>query len=296
MPSQPTPLIVTGASGLVGGHFTHFYGSSYAIENLDLSNKEKPVDITKLSNVLEYFEHSQATAVVHLAAFTDVTKAWEESGDTTGLAYKINVTGTKNIITACERFNKHLIHISTAYVFDGDQNTPYTETDQPNPIEWYGKTKYEAECLVTASSIPWTILRIDQPFGSLSLKKPDVVRRIINNLEASTLPPQFTNHTFGPTFLDDFVRVIDWVVKTQTTGLFHATSGEEWSDYEFAKLVQHAFKLAGTILPGNLDTYLKTTKRPYQKNTALATRKLQKVIPFSLSSVEDALKKLASSN
>lgn len=283
-----TPLITTGLNGLVGSKLATDFADQYDFVSLDISSAQ-PTDITDAAQVLAAFEASSAPCVVHFAAFTDVTKAWEQRDDKNGLAYRVNVVGTENIVAAAEKTGKHVIHISTAYVFDGDKTEPYTESDEPHALEWYGQTKLLAEQRVQASSTPWTILRIDQPFRSDPFARPDIVHKIIAGIKAGTLYPQFTNHFFGPTFIDDFVKVIDWVIRTKSTGLFHASSGEQWSDYDFASLVNETLKLGGEIKKGDLDEYLKTVQRPYQRNTALDTSKLATALDFKCKTVAEAV-------
>lgn len=283
-------VLVTGANGLVGSKFTQAFADSYDFHSLDISNPQNPIDITDSAQVLKALENSDAQHVVHYAAYTDVTGAWKQNGDKTGIAYKVNVGGTQNIVNACNKTGKHLIHISTAYVFDGTKEDLYTEDDQLTPIEWYGYTKAEAERLITESQINWTILRIDQPFRSDTQVRPDVVRRIALGLQEGKLYPQFTNHYFGPTFIDDFAKVVDFMIRTNTFGLFNASSGEKWTDFDFAKNIKEICKLSGEIKPGDLDEYLKTLDRPYQKNTAMDVTKLKQVLDFNLHSVSDALK------
>ena len=91
--------------------------------------------------VKKALSNQESTTVIHMAAFTNVSQAYQETDDQDGLVYRVNVTGTKNIANACKEFGHYLIHISTDFVFDGQKDEPYTETDTPNPIEWYGKTK-----------------------------------------------------------------------------------------------------------------------------------------------------------
>lgn len=287
---QKIPLLTTGANGLVGSKFVEIFENQYEVQNLDLKHPTHPTDITKPNQVLQAFEESEAEAVIHLAAFTNVTAAWEQKGDKSGTAYQVNVDGTKNIVDACRNTGKFLIHISTAYVFDGENESLYTEDDQPNPIEWYGQTKWEAEQAVMQSEIGWSILRIDQPFRSDSFERPDVVRKIINALKKDRLPPQFTNQYFGPTYINDFSKVLDFFIRTKTQGLFHAASGEKWSPYEFAQLIKEAHQLDGEVKKGDLAEYLKTLNRPYQKNTAMSSEKLAKAIDFKLINIQEAIK------
>jgi dTDP-4-dehydrorhamnose reductase len=284
------PILVTGAKGLVGSKLVQMFTDQYDFESLDISDELNPVDITNYSQVLTALDNSQAKYIVHYAAYTDVTGAWKQNGDKTGPAYKINVHGTQNIINACKKTAKHLIHISTAYVFDGEKESLYTEEDNLSPIEWYGHTKAEAEKLITNSDINWTILRIDQPFRSDPMVRPDVVRRIAMGLKNGDLPPQFSNHYFGPTFIDDFSKVVDFVIRTDSKGIYNASSGEKWTDFDFANLINTTFNLVGTVNKGDINEYLKTIERPYQKNTAMDVTKLKNLMNFELLPIAEAIK------
>lgn len=285
-------IIGTGLNGLIGSKLLADFSDKYAFANIDRLDEKHPIDITKFQEVLDFLSASDAQFVVHFAAFTDVTKAWEQRDDLNGLAYQVNVKGTKNIVEAAERTGKHLIHISTAYVFDGEKETQYTEEDAVSPIEWYGQTKAVAEEQVMKSAGDWTILRIDQPFRSDPFPKVDLAHRIIEGLHADKLYPQFVDHYIGPTFIDDFIKIIDWVIRTQTTGLFHASSGEKWSDYDLALLINQELKLGKEVKKGELAGYLKTLNRPYQKNTSLDCSKLTALLDFKQHTVAEAVKKV----
>lgn len=285
-------LLCTGLSGLVGSKLESTFVDTYNFTNLDISNSTTPTDITDLDQVMAVFEQDAASAnpakhVVHLAAFTNVSAAWEQSGDKSGVAYKVNVTGTENLIAACKATGKQLIHVSTAFVFDGNKEGLYEETDSMSPIEWYGQTKAWADEAVMNAAIDWTILRIDFPFRSDSFPRPDIVRKSIEMAKKGY--PLFNDHYFGPTYIDDFVKVIDWVARTNQTGLFHASSGEQWTDYDFAQAINSAQQLGLEIKPGVLADYLKTLQRPYQRNTAMSNQKLTSVLDFELTPIHQAL-------
>jgi len=282
-------LLTTGLNGLVGSKFEQDFLDEYHCLNLDISDAAQPTDITQLDQVEQMFASTDAQAVIHFAAFTNVSAAWDDRGNKDGLTYKVNVLGTQNVVTAAQNTGKHIIHISTAYVFDGEKAEPYIETDMPHAIEWYAQTKLLAEEAVKAATAPWTILRIDQPFRSDSFARLDLVHRIIDGLQNQKLPPQFSDHYMGPTYIDDFSKVLDWAVRTKTTGLFHASSGEQWTDYNFALLVQELLNIDGDIKPGSLDSYLETLKRPYQRNSALNSDKLKAVLDFKLKPLSQAI-------
>lgn len=284
-----TSIIATGLNGLVGSKFVELFSPAYQFDRLDASDKENPVDITNFEQVMAVFSRSQAQSVVHLAAYTNVSGAWEQRDDKSGPAYMVNVEGTRNIVKACQETGKHLIHISTAYVFNGEKADRYVETDPVSPIEWYGQTKAWAEEVVTNSNLDWTILRIDQPFRSDPFPKLDLAHRIVAGLRDGSLYPQFIDHFFGPTLIDDFAKVIDWSARTKSGGIFHATSGEKWSDFDFASLINQQLQVGGVVNPGLLADYLKTLHRPYQKNTALNNDKLLAQLDFDLLSVAEAV-------
>lgn len=284
-----TSILVTGSGGLIGSKFADQYADKYIIEPIDISNRDNPIDITKVDQVISAFEKSPANFVIHFAAYTDVTGAWEQRDDETGIAYQVNVVGTENIVKACRETNNKLIHISTAYVFDGEKSGAYLETDKPNPIEWYGQTKFLAEEVVKTSDIDWTIFRIDQPFRSDKFARADLVARVIEKLREDNLPPMFINHYFGPTYIDDFCKVLDWAIRTSPTGLYHATSGESWTDFDFATLVKTTHNLQGEVRRGDLNEYLQNTTRPYQKNTVLNSNKLKSELDFELKTIKEAV-------
>ena len=107
--------------------------------------------------------------MIHLAAFTDTNAAWSQRGDKSGLCYRLNVSGTKNIIRLCQKYGQYLIYVSTDFVFSGQKDGVYTEEDTPDPIEWYGQTKRWAESGFE-SILPAAIIRLSYPFRAFSRK------------------------------------------------------------------------------------------------------------------------------
>ncbi len=284
------PLLGTGLNGLIGSKFVVDFADKYDFDNLDLRNPLRPVDITNEKQVMAVVSQSPAKFLVHMAAYTDVTGAWQQSGDKNGLCYAVNVKGTENLVKACEATGKHLIYLSTAYVFDGEKTEPYLETDATNPIEWYGQTKAMAEEVVQKSNLNWTILRIDMPFRNDRFEKIDTLHRVIEGMKSGKLYPQFGDHHFGPTYINDFVKIIDFILRQEMTGLFHASSGETWTDFEFAKMINETLNLNFNVQEGSLAKYLESNNRPYQKNTALNIDKIKASLDFQLKSIREAVK------
>lgn len=282
-------LIITGANGLIGSSCCKLLADRYVFDTFDVSDPDNPVDITDADNVLAAVQQSPAQYMIHLAAFTDVTAAWQQSGDTNGAAYKVNVVGTQNLVNACNEFGKHIIHVSTSYVFDGEKSEQYTEDDQPHPIEWYGETKLQAEQYIQEHAQNWTVFRIDQPFKPEPFTKLDLAHKVGNDLKAGTLFPQFEDHYFGPTWIPDFVKTIEWSMRTTKHGLYHASSGESWTNFQFAQKIAEVIGAGTSVQASKLEEYLKTNNRPYQKNTALNCEKLLREIDFQFTPIATAL-------
>lgn len=268
-------IIGTGLSGLVGSKFVQMHSEEHSFLNLDLTTG---VDILNADQVMEAFKKSDAPVAVHFAAFTDTQKAFEQSGDKEGMAYKVNVLGTRNIATAAKETGKYLIHISTAYVFDGKKEGLYTEEDAPSPIEWYGQTKAYAEEEVIALEGKYSILRIDRPYRNDDFPKLDILHKIKAKLEEGTLPPQFSDTSWTPTAIETFSSMLLQIALQQPQGIFHTTTEPVFSDYSFALWVKEKFDLPGEVKEGSLASYLASNPRPYQKNTALDTTKVRSIM------------------
>lgn len=265
-------ILGTGLSGLVGSKFVELTKARHTFENLDFSTG---VDILNESQVHEAFAKSNSEVVVHFAAFTDTASAFAQDGDTDGLAYRVNVLGTRNIATASEQTGKHLIHISTAYVFDGTKEGKYVEDDPRHPIEWYGQTKAWAEEEVEKICSKYSILRIDRPYRLDAFPKLDLLHKIKKQLEEGSLPPQFSDTRWTPTSIEKFSEILDSCCEQKPQGIYHTTTEPEYSDYTFAQWVKQYYRIDGEVQEGSLTEYLATHPRPYQRNTALDTSKIQ---------------------
>lgn len=280
-------VLATGLDGLVGSRFIDLYSDEYNITNLSLSTG---IDITNSDQVMEVFNESAAPVCIHLAAFTDTAAAHAENGDTEGLCYRVNVTGTKAVVDAARATGKYLIHISTDYVFDGMKDTPYTETDTPKPIEWYGQTKYLAEQLVTASKIPAAIIRIAFPYRTSFEAKADLLAKTLNGIQQRTLYPQFSDTLITPTFIDDIAHVLNLFIEKRPTGIYHAVGSTSLSNYSFALAVAEAFHEDPTVIKqGSLTEFLQTSSRPYQRYLALSNEKLTSELEYHMATLEEGL-------
>ena len=233
-------ILGTGLTGLLGSRIVELLSKTYTFENVSRSTG---VDITKRDEVITKIASSDAQWVFHLAAKTNVDGCEEEKGlGEAGEAWKINVLGTKNVVDACLQSNKRLLYVSTDFVFDG-KNPPengYTEEDEPNPINWYGQTKYEAEKIVSSSLPSALIARIAYPYKALENNK-DFLHVVKNRLEKGETVFCVTNHIFSPTYIDDVANALELLIKQDKSGIFHITGTGSLSPYDAAVSIVSAF-------------------------------------------------------
>lgn len=283
-------LLATGAVGLVGSRFLDLYAEQFEVNNLDILSG---VDITDSAQVEHFIDAHPSDTLLHLAAFTDTNRAFAESQDKTGLCYRVNVLGTQNILTACQKRGIHLIHISTDFVFDGTKTSPYDETDSPHPLEWYGETKLLAEQAVLQSGAAATILRLSYPYRADFPGKPDLIKKIRAGLEAGTLYPQFTDSTITPTFVDDIAHAFARVIERKPGGIFHITGSSALSPYALAQKVASVYGFDPQLVKkGSLTDYLQTASRPFARHVAMSNHKAASELGLTFVDIDTGLLQL----
>ncbi|HQI13279.1 MAG TPA: SDR family oxidoreductase, partial [Candidatus Woesebacteria bacterium] len=247
-------------------------------------------DITKIETLETFFQNSTADTLIHFAAFTDTKAAWEQKFDTNSPCFKVNVEGTKNVAQLCKKYNKHLIHISTDYVFNGQKNVPYNENDLPNAMEWYGQTKAMAEKIALDAGA--TVVRISFPYRKEFPLKVDFIRGYINKLQSSEPLNLFTDQTITPTFIDDIAHGLDIIIQQKPAGIFHLVGSSSHSPYEIAQEVARIFNLDSSLIhPSSLEKYLidNPTARPFGKNQSLSNQKIKDELGISMRTLTNGL-------
>ena len=293
-----TKIIGTGLSGLVGSRLVELLQKKFEFVDFSL---DSGVDITKLSSLKKAFlKYLDCEAIIHLAAFTDVSEAAKQEEDKKGLCYQINVVGTQNIANLCQEYGKYIIHISTDNVFNGKKRTPYTEEDQPQPIEWYGETKYLAEEAVKKTKNPWLIVRIAFPFKAKSSPKKlepkpklDLTRKIIERIKIGQKIKMFTDQVITSTFIDDIAKAMDTFFKKKPTGIYHVVGSDFITPYNLALKICKVFNLDETkVKKTSLREYQKIDPRPRQRYSCLSNKKLEKNLGIKMSNLDQAFRKI----
>ena len=282
-------ILGTGLTGLVGTRIIELLQKYFDFEDLPV---EKGFNIVRSETIEKEVADSEAKVLIHLAAFTDVNAAWKERGNKEGLCYQVNVIGTRNIAKLCAKYKKFLIHFSTDFVFNGEKKEPYTEEDKPNPLEWYGQTKYWAEEEVKNSGCKFCILRIAFPFRAKFDFKSDLVRKIIIGFKSKTLTPMFFDQIITPTFIDDIAFGVKMVFQRKPQGTFHFVGSSFVSPYDLALKIAKILGFDTILLKkSSLLDYLQNNPgdRPYSKNLALSNLKAEKELGLKMKAIDEAL-------
>ncbi|HUV42573.1 MAG TPA: NAD(P)-dependent oxidoreductase [Patescibacteria group bacterium] len=286
-------VLGTGLSGLVGSRIVELLGKKFDFQNLDLTTN---IDITDKDQLEKIIGSSQADSLIHLAAFTDVNQAWEQRGDKKGPCYQINVVGTRNLAQLCQQYNKYLIHFSTDFIFDGKKKTAYKETDKPQPIEWYGQTKYWAEEEIKKLTNNFCILRIAFPYRAKFEPKIDLIRRMIKGFEEKSLYPMFADQITTPTFIDDIAFGLEKILESKPKGVFHLVSSSFQSPYDLALEIADVFGFDKKLVKkGSLAEYQKKqskSDRPWHKFLGLSNEKIEKELGIKMKTLREGLEKM----
>jgi dTDP-4-dehydrorhamnose reductase len=286
-------VCVTGGNGLLGTKLTELAGLSLRVVSSDLQDGpsvEPPnltyvrADITDPAQVDSLLRRSKPEAVFHTAAFTDVDGC-ETRRDA---AWSVNVTGTENLATACRRYGARLIHLSTDYVFDGMAG-PYSETDAPNPVSHYGRTKLESERVVRSLLPDALIARTMVLYGFAAGARSNFVTWLVAALKRRA-PVRIVTDQFGnPTLADDLARALLLLFERRASGIIHA-AGREWLNrFDFALKTAEVFGLdASLISPTTSDEFKQPAPRPLR--SGLRTDKIEREFGFRFSTAAEGLR------
>ena len=256
------PICGTGLSGLVGSRVTELLQDKYSFNDLSLTTG---VDITDYESLEKKIKEDPSEIIIHMAAKTDVDACEDDKilGEE-GTAWVVNVDATRNIVECAQNYGKKIIYISTDFVFDGTRDF-YTEEDLPNPVNWYGVTKFEGERIITESNVSYVILRLAYPYRASYEKKQDFLRRIVDVSKKYQNITALSDHIFTPTFIDDLAWVIDFFIQKNLSGIYHAVGSESLSPLHAAEKILSALNINAQIKPILRKDYFKDRAfRPFK--------------------------------
>lgn len=215
-------ILVTGGNGQLGRALKDVFGNKAEY----ISHQE--LDISHIESVTQVIS-KQPRLLIHAGAMTDVDKC-ERDHDS---AYQTNALGAQYMALACRELGIPLIYISTDYVFDGKKGAPYLESDFPNPINYYGRTKYDGEKLVKEILKNHFIIRPGWLYGQ---GEHNFVYKVIKQVKEGK-PLTMSGNIGSPTYAKDFALALSQFAETDAYGVYHLSNDGYCSRFDWAKKI-----------------------------------------------------------
>lgn len=287
-------LLITGSNGLLGAKLIEQAVGRYSVVGLSRQPSIHPpptacftfhqLDIGDGAGITSLFQQLQPSTVIHTAAMTNVDDCELRPQE----AWDVNTAGTENVARASRDVGAHLLFISTDYVFSGERG-PYREEDPSDPISVYGRTKLEAEKIVSSLCPDAVIARTSTLFGRAPGARPNFVTWLVEALSNGQQATVVTDQTSSPTLADHLATMLLTMAERRISGVYH-TVGAEWlSRYDFALRICRTFGLdPSLIVPGA--TYGLQQAAPRPRHSGLVTQRLQHLrLGIQPLSVDEAL-------
>ena len=232
-------ILITGSCGFLG-EWLMKHGNV-----VGTLNKTKPsidgiynkIDLTNKNDVIKLLNRLKPKRIINTAAFTNVDLC-EIKRD---LAYQTNVIIVENLVEYCKNNDCKLTQISTDYVFDGKKGD-YKEDDKPNPINYYGETKLEAEKIV-GNLTNYQIIRTSMLYD---LNKDNFLTWIINNLKDDKSLTILTDQYGSPTLVRELAETLLKI--KELNGVYHVVGQERINRFDMSMIISRLWDLNNDLL------------------------------------------------
>lgn len=277
-------ILVTGANGQLGMecralsiiHPQHHYyfedRNTLAIDDIDALDS--------------FFKKNKIDVCINAAAYTAVDLAETQKDD----AYKINAEAVGDLASICEAHGAQLIHISTDYVFNGEKEEGYIESDTTDPINVYGASKWKGEELAIEKNKKAIIIRTSWVFSSFGKNFVKTMMRLMSEKESINV---VCDQTGRPTYARDLASAIFTIIENEsvTPGIYHYANEGIITWFDFANAIKEICGYTCQVNPIPSSSYPVPAKRP--SYSILQTEKISKIkgveIPFWKDSLETCI-------
>ncbi len=276
-------VLVLGANGQLGKCFQELSLNEENIDWLFMDSNE--VNITSNFDVQQCFSSKRIDYCINCAAYTNVEKAESERD----LAFLINAESVKNLAEICKKSNTVLFHFSTDYVFKGNAEMPYTETDLTAPLNVYGESKLKGEEFIRNSANCYFIFRTSWLYSQYG---HNFFKTILSKAEKKEELNITTAQRGTPTNANHLTKLILKLIKDHNTmfGTYHFSNTGETTWYGFAKEI---LQVSGNIEKVKLNqdnTYKTIAERPGY--SILNTSKVINTFEYNIPGWQEAVTEL----
>ncbi|UCG57740.1 MAG: dTDP-4-dehydrorhamnose reductase [Phycisphaerales bacterium] len=243
-------IAILGGKGMLGTDLTEICArEGYDVRVLDLPE----FDVTDSRRMREAL--AAESTIVNCAAYTDVDGAESEAE----LAHRVNAEAVGRLGSLARETGAWLLHISTDFVFDGELDRPYVETDTPNPISEYGRSKLAGERLLAESDCAFCILRLEWTYG---LRGRNFVTKLVERAKADGKLKVVDDQIGSPTATTEAGKAICELLRRRPEGVFHFANAGYASRYEIAEFVFDKVPVDVDLSPCKTSDLVSPAQRP----------------------------------
>lgn len=299
-------VLITGAHGFLGQHVVRLFLEESKCdivitarerETLFADIETEPrirgyrqLDVTHHAEVKDVIASVRPDVIVNCAGFVKV----DEAELTREVAWRTNVSAVEYLAESARKVDARIVHVSSDLVFDG-LHAPYSESDPPHPINYYGRTKLASENVLRTSGIEHTIFRTCLLYGAADHANSNYALSVVLALEEGKAVFAGTDIYSTPTLVDDLALAIVRATERRRLGLYHVAGPEMLPRYEFAHRIAETFRLdAALIYPTTMaelkkqaPAELPRAERPAK--LGLVSLKAQTDLGLKISKIEDGL-------
>lgn len=244
-------ILITGSNGMLGHDLIEVLKDMHEL----LLTTSKTLDITDADSVMDFIVKSNPDIVINSAAYTDVDGC-ESNPD---LAYNVNGEGVKNLALACREVDCPLVHISTDYVFNGQNDRPWVEDDEIGPISIYGKSKLKGEEHIKEILEKYFIVRTAWLYGVNGRNFPRTMLELAQKHSEITV---VYDEVGTPTYTPDLAKGISKLIETDYYGTYHLTNSGNCSWCEFARYIFEVADVDVNVIPVTASEFARPAPRP----------------------------------
>lgn len=245
-------VLITGSNGMLGHDLIDVLDGKHEL----IKTTSKSLDITDEDKVKDYIVNENPDIVINSAAYTDVDGC--ETNEE--IAYKVNGEGVKNLALACKVVDCPLVHISTDYVFNGENNKPWMEDDEVGPISIYGKSKLQGEEAIESILDNFFIIRTSWLYGINGGNFPKTMLELAKTHDTLTV---VTDEIGTPTYTVDLAQAIAELIETEYYGIYHITNSDYCSWFDFAKYIFEVKNIDVNVVPVTAEEFARPASRPH---------------------------------